>query len=126
MASMSVFHKDPVRLVRAYRLAASLNFNLEMNTRKILKRDAHLVNKSAKERIREELFKILECTGANVWLADMAHSGLLFFVLPELLALKKYCLGHADPVDLIKLTLNAVHWLEKLLKSKGLFKKGFC
>jgi poly(A) polymerase len=123
MASMGVFHKDPVRLVRAYRLAASLNFNLEVNTRKILKRDAHLVNKSAKERIREELFKILECTGANVWLADMAHSGLLFFVLPELLALKKYCLGHADPEDFFKHTLNAVHWLEKLLKSKRLFKK---
>ena len=123
MVSMDVFRKDPVRLVRAYRLAAAFDFTIEVNTRKILKRDAHLVNKSAAERIREELFKILECSGANVWLSDMAHNGLLFFVFPELLALKNCRLDNADPRDLFEHTLDVYHWLEKLVISKGLFKK---
>ena len=117
MVSMDVFHKDPVRLVRAYRLAAAFDFTIEVNTRKILKRDAHLVNKSAGERIREELFKILACKGAKVWLSDMALSGLLFFIFPELLVLKNCHFDNADPRDLFERALDAYHWLEKLVNS---------
>ncbi|MGD9139632.1 MAG: hypothetical protein PVH42_22915, partial [Desulfobacterales bacterium] len=123
MVSTDVFRKDPVRLVRAYRLAAAFDFTIEVNTRKILRRDAHLVNQSAGERIRDELFKILECKAAIVWLSDMALSGLLFFVFPEFLVLKNCRFDNADPRDLLEHTFDAYHWLEKLVNSRRLLKK---
>ena len=86
-------------------------------------RDAHLISKSAEERVREEFFKILQCTVSYACLADRAHSGLLFNVFPELLALKNCRLPGAHPQNLFEQTLDSYHGLEKLLDAGGQLKK---
>jgi poly(A) polymerase len=73
MVFMDVFRKDPVRLIRAYRMAAAFDFSIDPDTRRILARDAHLISGSAGERVREEFFKILQCAGSHAYLADMAR-----------------------------------------------------
>lgn len=50
---------DPLRVIRAYRIAAELGFKIEAHTRKYLKRYSKGFAKVAPERITEELFKIL-------------------------------------------------------------------
>ncbi len=50
---------DPLRILRAYRFHATLHFEINHNTRDALKRNAHLIKVTAKERVREELWKIL-------------------------------------------------------------------
>jgi tRNA nucleotidyltransferase (CCA-adding enzyme) len=51
---------DPLRILRAYRLAAYLNFSIDINTRRYLRKyAAHLVN-TAPERITEEIFRLLD------------------------------------------------------------------
>jgi tRNA nucleotidyltransferase/poly(A) polymerase len=119
MVNKDVFRKDPVRLIRAYRLAAAFDFTIDADTRKVLARDANLVSQSAGERVREEFFKILQCTGSHACLAGMAHSGLLFYVFPELLALKNDRLNGAGPETLFDQTIDSYHFLEKLLNAGG-------
>ena len=115
MVSVDIFRKDPVRLVRAYRLAAAFDFSIDRDTHGILARDAHLISKSAGERVREEFFKFLQCPGSHAYLAGMADSGLLFNVFPELLALKNYRLPGEDPQNLFEQTIDSYLGLEKLL-----------
>ena len=115
MVSVDIFRKDPVRLIRAYRLAAAFDFSIDRDTHGILARDAHLISKSAGERVREEFFKFLQCPGSHTYLAGMADSGLLFNVFPELLALKNYRLPGEDPQNLFEQTIDSYLGLEKLL-----------
>jgi tRNA nucleotidyltransferase/poly(A) polymerase len=117
MVSLDVFRKDPLRLIRAYRMAAVFDFSIDADTQRVLAQDAHLISRSAGERVREEFFKILQCAGSHVYLADMAHSGLLFNVFPELLALKNYRLPGAHPHNLFEQTMDSYHGLEKLLNA---------
>jgi poly(A) polymerase len=123
MVCVDVFRKDPVRLIRAYRLAAAFDFLIDADTHRVLARDAHLISRSAGERVREEFFKILQCAGSHAYLAGMAHSGLLFNVFPELLALKNYRLPGASPQNLFDQTIDSYHGLEKILDAEGRFKK---
>ena len=120
MVARDVFQQDPVRLIRAYRMAASFDFTIDRHTEAAISRDADLVRKSAGERIREELFKILESKGSHAQLARMAHSGLLFSVFPELLQLKNCRLRANQPANLFEQTLGAYNHLEKLLDSRDL------
>jgi poly(A) polymerase len=123
MVSLDVFRKDPLRLIRAYRMAAAFDFSIDADTQRVLAQDAHLISRSAGERVREEFFKILQCAGSHVYLADMAHSGLMFNVFPELLALKNYRLPGAHPHNLFEQTIDSYHGLEKLLNAGIQLKK---
>jgi tRNA nucleotidyltransferase/poly(A) polymerase len=53
------FIDDPLRIIRAYRIASELGFKIENHTRKYLKRYSRGLAKVASERITEEIFKLL-------------------------------------------------------------------
>lgn len=76
--SETVFRDDPVRLLRAYRMASSLGFTIEPGTCLLIQRDANLIQQTAGERVREELFKILTTPDSHRQLMEMSDSGLLF------------------------------------------------
>jgi tRNA nucleotidyltransferase/poly(A) polymerase len=59
---------DPLRVLRAYRLAAQLGFSIEENTRRYLRDYADGLVTVAPERITEELFKILNNRNAGYYL----------------------------------------------------------
>ncbi len=125
MVSVDIFRKDPLRLIRAYRLAAAFNFSIDADTSRVLARDTPLINRSAGERVRDEFFKILQYAGSHAHLAGMARSGLLFHVFPELLALKNYRKPGADFQNLFEQTINSYHSLEKLMDTGGPPNKAF-
>ncbi len=115
MVDRDIFRNDPVRLARAYRMAAAFDFTIDKDTQAAIIQDADLIQKSAGERIRDELFKILESTGSHTQIACMARSGLLFSVFPELLPLKNRPVGDKQPGNLFEQTLDAYNYLEQLL-----------
>jgi len=120
MVDRNVFRNDPVRLIRAYRMAATFDFAIDKDTQAAISQDADLIRKSAAERIREELFKILKSAGSHTQLTHMAQSGLLFRLFPELLQLKNCRQGDNQPANLYGQTLAAYGHLEKLLYSRDL------
>ena len=126
MVSDDVFRKDPVRLLRAYRLAASFGFSIDSETRRALARDANLITVPAAERIRDELFKTLQCARSHEHLVGMADSGLLFRVFPELLDLANCRLPCKSHPNLFEQTLDCLNHLEKMLDGGEEFKGMFC
>ncbi len=61
---------DPLRIIRAYRIAAELGFKLEDKTKKYLKYYSKNISEVASERITEEFFKILSNVKSGKYLVE--------------------------------------------------------
>jgi len=79
------FKEDALRLMRGVRLATQLDFEIEENTWEELKKDAGLLKEISKERVRDELMKILSSDSPYEGVMLLKESGLLEHILPELL-----------------------------------------
>jgi tRNA nucleotidyltransferase/poly(A) polymerase len=119
MVSRSVFRKDPVRLIRAYRIGATLVYDIDPETASTIKSNASLILKSAGERIREELFKMLSTSIAHRYLSQMADSGLLFYIFPELALIKGCLQNRYHRFDVFDHTMKALLHLENILNDPG-------
>ncbi len=78
------FNEDALRLMRAARFAVDLGFEIEMNTRRAMEREAGLLEVIAKERIRDEFAKMLMTRDASRGVILLEETDLLRYVLPEL------------------------------------------
>lgn len=78
------FKEDALRLMRAVRLAVELDFAIEPETRRAIASNAHLLEHIAKERVRDELGKIIASDRAATGIILLEEYGLLVFLLPEL------------------------------------------
>lgn len=78
------FSEDALRMMRAVRIAAELGFTIEPKTFEAIKKNAGLINKIAKERVKEELFKLLASSNSYEGVLLLQNSGLLGEILPEL------------------------------------------
>jgi tRNA nucleotidyltransferase (CCA-adding enzyme) len=77
MVSQANLEDDPLRLLRAYRQTAQLNFTIEPVTRATLRKLAPLLAKIAAERVQNELGYLLAHPGGNIWLIAAWKDGLL-------------------------------------------------
>ena len=78
------FNEDALRLMRAIRFAAQLNFVIEEETAKAIKENSNDIVAISKERIRDELVKTIMTKNAKTGI-EMLHSfGLLKHIMPEL------------------------------------------
>jgi putative nucleotidyltransferase with HDIG domain len=80
------FGEDHLRLLRAVRLAAQLDFEIEPQTFAAVKALAPKIKLISAERIRDELLKLFRPPCAARGLDLLRDSGLLEFVLPEMMA----------------------------------------
>ncbi len=78
------FGEDHLRLLRAVRFAAQLDFEIEANTMAALRQHAPKIRSVSAERIREELNKLFTPPHASRGLELLKESGLMEEVLPEL------------------------------------------
>ena len=79
------FKEDALRLMRAIRLATQLGFKIEEKTWEEIKKDASLIENISYERIRIEFLKILSSDNSDQGVLLLKDSGILKFILPELL-----------------------------------------
>lgn len=79
------FKEDALRLMRAIRLATELSFVIEEKTLTSLTEDAALLTDIAHERVRDELMRILASDFPYEGIMLLKNTGLLQFILPELL-----------------------------------------
>jgi putative nucleotidyltransferase with HDIG domain len=82
------FEEDRLRMVRAVRFAASLNFTLDEETFAAVCELAPTITEISWERIGEELTRILTEGGAKTGFELLDRTGLLKIVLPEIDAMK--------------------------------------
>lgn len=87
--SRKIFDDDPLRLLRGYRLAATLEFAIEKKTEDEIKKKVNLIKSVARERIRDELFKILSVPQSYRYLQRLHRIGLLNRIVPEIKIMKE-------------------------------------
>ena len=82
--AVKAFRDDPLRLLRAFSLSAALDFKIEPRTLAQIRREKNSLHGVSYERIRDEVFKILETERAAATLKAMNKVGLLDKVIPQL------------------------------------------
>ena len=82
--SGTTFVQDPVRLLRAVRIAGELGFDIAPDTVAALRTHAPKITSASDERIQMELVRILDLVPAAPHLRHLDDFGLLEHVLPEL------------------------------------------
>lgn len=82
------FSDDPLRMMRCIRFATQLNFYIDDDTFESLCRNKERISIISKERIADELNKILLSPVPSKGLIDLDRSGLLQLIFPELIALQ--------------------------------------
>jgi len=106
---------DPVRILRAVRLAAEFDFKIEPAVRKAMKESAPLLPNVSPERKRDEMFKILEGPKPDAALRALEMLGVFPHLLPELSALKGVTQSDPHIYDVWEHTLSALKHLETIL-----------
>lgn len=78
------YSDDPLRMMRAIRFAAQLNFTIEDESLKAIERNKERINIITGERIVDELNKILSTPVPSVGFKLLHQTKLLHIILPEL------------------------------------------
>jgi poly(A) polymerase len=113
--SVTSMQNDPIRILRAVRLAAALDFKIDPGTRKEMKQAAVLLPKVSPERKRDELFKILEGSHPDMALRAVEILGVLPYLLPELPAMKGVKQSTPHVKDVWEHTLSVIQNLDGIL-----------
>jgi len=103
------FSDDPLRMMRAIRFASQLNFTIEEKTLQAISANRKRIEIISKERIGEELHKIILSSKPSIGFKLLDKTGLLELIFPELHRMKGReeinGIGHKD---------NFYHTLEVL------------
>jgi poly(A) polymerase len=78
------FNDDPLRIMRAFRFASQLNFNVDDQIIEAAEKLAERLKIVSQERITEELFKILKSDKPSIGLKLMQASNIMHVVFPEI------------------------------------------
>jgi len=115
ICSPNAFQDDPLRTLRAVRMASAFKLTMEPQTRKALEPAVPGLARVSPERLRDELFKILDSPHPHISLKILDRIGALPYSLPELPALKG--VGQSPPhmLDVWEHTLDVLRYLESLL-----------
>jgi tRNA nucleotidyltransferase (CCA-adding enzyme) len=82
------YSDDPLRMLRAIRFASQLNFRIEKASLDAISKNNHRIKIISRERIVEELNKILLSPKPSIGFSLLHKTGLLKLILPELTALE--------------------------------------
>jgi poly(A) polymerase len=89
------FNEDKLRMMRAIRLAVRFGFDIEQKTFEAIVQKAPEILEISKERIRDELIKVLTEGSAGKGIRLLDKTGILQVILPEVIEMK----GVEQPPD---------------------------
>ena len=96
LSPLRTFSDDPLRMMRAIRFAAQLDFTIEKETLEAISDNAARIKIITQERITDEFNKILLCKKPSIGLDLLFRTGLLNIIFPQMvdLAGAEYVEGH--------------------------------
>ncbi|MFA4990006.1 MAG: HD domain-containing protein [Candidatus Omnitrophota bacterium] len=111
------FREDPLRILRAFSFAARLGFAIDREALNLAKSGKAKLVKVSFERIREELFKILESDKAHACLVTLDKLKILEVIFPELKKMRGIGQGPYHHLDVKQHTLESVRQIERILEN---------
>jgi putative nucleotidyltransferase with HDIG domain len=121
MVSDDIFKKDPARLVRAYRMAATFGFSITEGTKREIHLDKDLISSVSGERVWLDIVKLLQAPAATPIVRGMAKSGLLTSIFPELEPSIGCRQNQHHQFDVFEHSLRVLEEVEHLLSEKDSF-----
>jgi poly(A) polymerase len=119
------FRDDPLRLLRAYRFAATHGFKISPETTVAIRRWATEFSRVAGERVHQELFLLLSAPAAVPVLAAMEAVGLLDQVFPELEAMRGVEQNGYHHLDVYGHSMASAARMEEVLAAPEAYFGGF-
>ena len=113
------FSDDPVRVLRAFRFAAQLGFQIEERTLAQARAQGALLNNVARERVAYEMMLIFAEPNSYPALSLMAETSVLCAVFPQLEKTKGVAQNKLYPLDVFRHSLKTYEELERVLADIG-------
>ena len=113
--SKEVFESDPLRILRAYRFAAQLEFAIDQSTRIEIQAGIALLAQVSAERIVSELLFILNEPSGSKFIRQMDGLGILDIVIPEIIQAKGCTQNHYHHKDVWEHSLLVMENCEYIL-----------
>ncbi len=109
------FDDDPLRMLRAFSFSCVLGCRIDAPTLKAIARKKKKILSVSPERIRDELFKILEGKDAFNTLCALDRIKILEIIIPEINLMRGVYQGPYHHLDIWKHTLECVKQFEELI-----------
>ena len=106
--------EDPVRLVRAVRLAVQLDFTIETETEQQILRIGDTIRLVSPERLRDELWRMLASSAPDRAMELLAVHNLLRPLLPEVADMAGVAQSAPHDADVYQHTLRAIRYARQL------------
>lgn len=106
---------DPVRLLRAVRIAGELCFAIEHMTGVLVRQSAGMLAGVAGERVREELLRLLDVSRGGRFLLTLDEFGLLDVLFPEMLPTRDVTQPAEHHWDVFQHSVHAVSAVDFIL-----------
>lgn len=116
MVSEDNLAQDPLRLLRAYRFASSLDFSMDINTHHAICKLSPYISRVAVERIAEELRHILSVKFSYKTIRDMQKAGLLVSIFPEI---------HDINPEILHYNIRSYTYAEHIINNLSLYFSGY-
>lgn len=113
--SDSSISDDPVRAIRAIRFATAYGLSISPNTNQLIKSSAKNLSEISPERIRDELFKLMDSPNPATSFRVLEMLNVLEHILPDLINTKGFPLASSPHTDLWDHSLNIMKSLEEIL-----------
>lgn len=114
--SKNVFVHDSLRILRAFRIASEYNFAIPQETIKLMKKSVSSLAGVAKERIKNEFFRILNGKNSSQYLTVMDDIGALDVLFPMIKDMKSSAKSfYYHPKGLFQHCFQTYESLEKIL-----------
>ena len=117
ITSFHSFDDDPLRILRAVRIAKARNFLIDSSTKDEISRKRENLASVAPERIRTEFFKTISFAGAAESFSFFHELKLLSFLLPEITTCKISKRGSDQRETPWELALKRVSWCEWVMQN---------
>ncbi|MBC7878941.1 MAG: HD domain-containing protein [Anaerolineales bacterium] len=115
--SQTSLSDDPVRILRAVRQAAAFDFHIEKNTRELMKQAANQLGRISPERLRDEVFKILNGPKPEASMRALEMLGVFPYLMPELTAMKGVEQSDPHVYDVWTHTLAVLDHLDQIISA---------
>ena len=102
--------EDPLRILRAFRLASQLGFEIEDKITSFVQQKSFLIKKTSKERIRDELFLFLKFPSSYKYLENLPAKTLLREILNQV--------PHTENLRKLETTLSDEKIISKDIKKR--------
>lgn len=102
------FREDPLRLLRAVRFAATLNFFIDRETQEAIRGMAHTLGEVARERVGDEMDRLLMADPPSEGISLLDSLGLLEYTVPEMLEMHEMERGPLHYKEVYPHTLKVV------------------